>query len=116
MAEVKPKLKSISSLEELEEIMEAAKGIKTIIIDFHATWCGPCKIIAPKFEGLALEHIDTVIAIKCDVDECEDVAAKHEITAMPTFVKLTYNQEKKEWESAKLLGANITELTKMFSS
>ncbi|XP_069692817.1 thioredoxin-2 isoform X2 [Periplaneta americana] len=56
-----------------------------IVVDFFAQWCGPCKLIAPKIEELATEYPD-VIFLKVDVDECEDIAAEYEITAMPTFV------------------------------
>ncbi|KAG8984379.1 hypothetical protein FRB93_006617 [Tulasnella sp. JGI-2019a] len=55
------------------------------VIDFHATWCGPCHAIAPKYESLAKEYTG-VQFLKCDVDECQDVARQYSITAMPSFV------------------------------
>jgi thioredoxin 1 len=57
---------------------------KTVIVDFSATWCGPCKAIAPLFAELAGSHPQAVFA-KVDVDECEDTAEAQEVTAMPTF-------------------------------
>lgn len=63
---------------------------KYVILDFTATWCPPCKAIAPFYEKLATEHAaEGALAFgKVDVDEAPDVASKFGVTAMPTFVFL----------------------------
>lgn len=58
-------LKHINSLAEFKELIN---GDKVVIIDFFAEWCGPCKLIAPKFEKLAGEHEDIIFA-KVNVDD-----------------------------------------------
>ena len=62
------------------------------MIDFFATWCGPCKMIAPKIEQMAGEMAN-VVFLKVDVDEAEDVAQEYNISAMPTFVFLKNGQK-----------------------
>eukprot|EP00397_Hematodinium_sp_SG-2012_P066320 GEMP01098998.1.p2 GENE.GEMP01098998.1~~GEMP01098998.1.p2 ORF type:complete len:106 (+),score=12.45 GEMP01098998.1:47-364(+) len=63
----------------------ADAGAKLVIIDFYATWCGPCKVIAPKLEAMNEEMTD-VVFLKVDVDDCEEVAMEYQISCMPTFV------------------------------
>jgi len=60
-------------------------GGKLVVADFYATWCGPCKMIAPKVEAMANEMKD-VVFLKVDVDENEDIATEYKVNAMPTFV------------------------------
>ena len=62
------------------------------MIDFFATWCGPCKMIAPKLEQMD-KDMDNVVFLKVDVDEAEDVAQEYNISAMPTFVFLKNGQK-----------------------
>merc|ERR1712243_126094 len=62
-----------------------AAGGKLVVVDFFAVWCGPCKMIAPKLEAMDSEMED-VVFLKVDVDECDDLAAEHEVSAMPTFI------------------------------
>jgi len=63
-------------------------GSKLVVIDFFATWCGPCKMIAPVLEKMSEEMKDHVVFLKVDVDESEDLAAEYSVQAMPTFVLL----------------------------
>ncbi|XP_067012450.1 thioredoxin-2-like [Anabrus simplex] len=79
-------------------------GDHLVVVDFYATWCGPCKMIAPKFDELADEYPE-VTFLKVDVDECEDLAVEYEISAMPTFV---FIRNKKKLESFS--GANTNKL------
>lgn len=55
-------------------------------IDFHATWCGPCIAIAPKFESLAKDYSSTSTFVKVDVDKASDISRAYQVRAMPTFV------------------------------
>lgn len=66
-----------------QKLSDAASQL--VVVDFFATWCGPCKMIAPKLEELAKE-MPNILVLKVDVDECEDIAMEYEITSMPTFV------------------------------
>ena len=70
----------------INEFKECVSCEKPTIVDFTASWCGPCQHIAPVFERLAKEHGDTITCIKVDVDELEDVVTECGIEAMPTFL------------------------------
>lgn len=63
----------------------AAQG-KPMVIDFWATWCGPCRKIAPIIEALANDYADQAIIGKVDIEENEDLAAKFGIRNIPTVL------------------------------
>lgn len=55
-------------------------------IDFNATWCGPCKLIAPSFHALANDFIGRVTFYSVDIDRCPETAKAFGVEAIPTFV------------------------------
>ena len=57
---------------------------KLVLVDFFATWCGPCKMIAPFIEEVAEEYEGKAVVAKIDVDEAPDIAAAKRITTRPT--------------------------------
>lgn len=77
-------VEEVESDEDFKEKLKAAGG-RLVLIDFHATWCGPCKRIAPKISQLAAQYPE-VYFMKVDVDECQETAGLYKITAMPTFL------------------------------
>ena len=58
---------------------------KTIVLDFFAEWCGPCKMIAPYIEEIALENPDIIVA-KVDVDKATNLAIEFGIQSIPTII------------------------------
>lgn len=83
----------------------AEAGDKLVVIDFMATWCGPCKMIGPKLDEMANEMSDCIVVLKVDVDECEDIATEYNINSMPTFVFVKNSKKIEEFS-----GANVDKL------
>ena len=61
-------------------------GELPLVVDFWATWCGPCRMIAPIIEELAKEYDGKINVGKCDVEECDDIAAEFGIRNIPTIL------------------------------
>jgi len=61
-------------------------GGKPVLVDFWATWCGPCRMLAPTVAEVAEEMGDKVAVVKCNVDECDELAAKYGIRSIPTLI------------------------------
>ncbi|HAR5876061.1 TPA: thioredoxin, partial [Staphylococcus pseudintermedius] len=59
-------------------------GVK--LVDFWATWCGPCKMIAPVLEDLAVDYEGKADILKLDVDQNQATAAKFEVMSIPTLI------------------------------
>ena len=87
----------VKVISELSEIPQTG----SVVIDFFATWCGPCKRIAPMFEQLADEYTG-VVFLKVDVDESAELVDRFEISAMPTFVFLKDGKIVRKVEGADL--------------
>lgn len=62
------------------------EGDKPAIVDFYATWCGPCKALAPVLEELAKEYDGKIYVYKVDVDKEKDLAAAFNIRSIPTLL------------------------------
>lgn len=75
-----------------ENFEEIAKN-NTLLLDFWAQWCGPCRMIAPAVEEIAQEREDIVVG-KIDVDEEMDLAKQFGITSIPTLILLENGQIK----------------------
>lgn len=76
----------------LHEYLEKNKD-KLIIIDFFASWCGPCQMTAPVLEELARQYRDQVRIVKIDVDLSPNSVAEYGIMSMPTLVVIKDGQE-----------------------
>lgn len=79
-------INEVKGASDFDKLVKSSKG-KLIVIDFTASWCGPCKMIAPAYEELSGEYTDSVFC-KVDVDEVPDIAQRYEVMAMPTFLFL----------------------------
>merc|ERR1711966_46910 len=86
-------VKMVASEEEWKELTSSSKPL---VVDFTASWCGPCQKIAPFFEELSGKYTNATF-VKVDVDELEDVAGSCGVNCMPTF---------QVWKD----GAKVTEL------
>lgn len=74
-------LKHINTVEEFNDSIKEG----TVLVDFYATWCGPCKMLSPLLEELAGENPSLTI-LKIDVDAAEALAAQFAIQAVPTLI------------------------------
>ena len=61
---------------------------KLVLIDFFATWCGPCKMLSPIIARMANEYADSVKVCKVNVDDNQDLAMKYNIASIPTLIFL----------------------------
>jgi len=66
-------------------VLTASKNLP-ILVDFHAEWCGPCKVLGPTLESEVAKHGGKVMLAKVDVDDCGDVAMKYRVMVVPTVL------------------------------
>jgi thioredoxin 1 len=103
------KVKTVTTEAELAKVFEAKKPV---VIDFTATWCGPCKQVAPVFADISNQVGHLAEFVKIDVDAAKELAQKFNITAMPTFVIM----KDATTEAKRVQGADIRKLVSAIES
>src|SRR5512142_444182 len=86
---------------------EALKADMPVLVDFYAPWCGPCKMIAPVLEQLAVEFQGRIKFTKLNVDDAPAIAGNYDITGVPTLAILRNGQL-----ATKLVGFGGTQALK----
>ena len=82
-------VKQVTS-KELEEILASSE--QTVFCDFWATWCGPCRMLAPVIEEISEKYDGQAIFVKLDVDENEEAAMKYSISSIPNVIAFKKGQ------------------------
>ena len=72
-----------------EKFDELLKGDKPVVCDFFATWCGPCRMLAPVIDGLSQSFGDKAVLVKVDVDENAELSVRYGIMSIPLVAIFT---------------------------
>jgi thioredoxin 2 len=89
---------SVANSNEFEELVRDSPS--PILVDFWASWCGPCRAVAPELEKLARDRAGSVIVAKVNTEELPEVAGRYGIRSIPTMIVFRSGKE-----SARLSGA-----------
>ncbi|XP_069825050.1 thioredoxin, mitochondrial [Dendropsophus ebraccatus] len=72
-----------------DDFQDRVIGSKTpVIVDFHAQWCGPCKILGPRLEKMVAKQQGKVLMAKVDIDDHTDLALEYQVSAVPTVLAM----------------------------
>ena len=105
--ENKVEIQKVTSRNFEEEVLNSEK---TVVIDFYADWCGPCKAYSPIVEAFAAENEDIKV-VKINVDDSEDLAIKYNAMSIPTTVVIKNGKEVNR-AIGIISKSNLTELVK----
>ncbi|KAF8481627.1 thioredoxin-like protein [Russula ochroleuca] len=101
---------TVTPINSHSDFQNIIKSGRVVVVDFWATWCGPCRVISPVFEKLSNNNYSGVEFYKVDVDEQSDISQEVGIRAMPTFAIFKDGQKVNE-----LVGANPAGLETLIS-
>ena len=82
---------------------------ESVLIDFYAEWCGPCKTMVPVLEELKKNMGDQIRILKIDIDKNQALAAKHQIRGVPTL--LLIQEDKILWKQSGAVDARTLQMT-----
>lgn len=91
----------------MENFEDIVKSEVPVLVDFFATWCGPCKMMHPVLEELHAKVGDKARIIKIDIDKNEKLAAAHNVRSVPTL--MVFKNGKLEWRSSGVQSASTLE-------
>lgn len=83
---------AVISLNEKNFEEEVLKSDKTVLIDFWASWCGPCRMMSPVIDNIA-EEVSDVKVCKINIDEEQNLAVKYNVMSIPTFIVIKNGEE-----------------------
>ena len=99
----------------METFNEIINGDKPVLVDFFATWCGPCKTMHPIIEEISKELQDNARVLKVDVDKNQETITEFEIQAVPTLI--IFKNGIVVWRSAGVIDkTSLTQQIKHFIS
>ena len=83
---------------------------KTVLVDFWAEWCGPCKMVAPVLDEIAGEHSDKLTVAKLDIDRNPGAARDYQVMSIPTMIVFQGGKPVKQIVGAKPKAALLRDL------
>jgi thioredoxin 1 len=92
----------------METFGDVIKNTQPVLVDFHATWCGPCKMMAPELQKFAQKNTGKLRVIKIDIDKNPAVAQQFKIQGVPTLI--LFKEGKVLWrQSGAMSSGQISE-------
>lgn len=91
----------------MKQFDELIKGEKPILVDFYATWCGPCRVMSPILEDLRKTVGDKALIIKVDVDEEAELSLRYNVQSVPTL--MIFKKGELVWRETGIRQAHLLE-------
>ncbi len=106
-------MSSVPAVNDTNFDAEVIRSDLPVMVDFYATWCGPCKQLAPIIDALAKDYSGKLKVVKLDIDEAPGTASSHGIMAVPTVILFKGGAERSKFTGFRARPALESEIKKL---